>query len=165
MMCATSALNPRSRPKRVDAFFDTTVLVAASERSHPHFELALPVVKRVAAGHDKGFISAHSIAEIYASLTRLPVQPRIQPVEAMRIVNENVLPHFTAIPLQHDDYLRALDIVGGGGWGGPKIYDALLLQCAARCKVKRIYTFNLGDFRKLAPPGLQPLIHAPGSAV
>jgi predicted nucleic acid-binding protein len=147
----------------VDAFFDTTVLVAASEHSHPHFELALAVVKRVAGGHDRGFISAHSIAEVYASLTRLPVQPRIQPVEAMRIVNDNILPHFTAIPLEHEDYLRALDVVGGGGFAGPKIYDALLLQCATRCKVKRIYTFNLTDFRKLASPGLQPLIHAPGN--
>jgi predicted nucleic acid-binding protein len=146
----------------VDAFFDTTVLVAASERSHPHFELALPVVKRVTGGHDRGFISAHSIAEVYASLTRLPVQPRIQPVEAMRIVNDNILPHFTAIPLEHEDYLRALDVVGGGGFAGSKIYDVLLLQCASRCKVKRIYTFNLVDFRKLAAPELQSLIHAPG---
>jgi predicted nucleic acid-binding protein len=147
----------------VDAFFDTTVLVAAAERSHPHFDLALPVVKRVTSGQDRGFISAHSIAEIYASLTRLPVQPRIQPVEAMRIVNDNVLPHFTCIPLEHEDYLRALDVVGGGGFAGPKIYDALLLQCAARRKVARIYTFNLADFRKLAPAALQPLIYAPGS--
>jgi predicted nucleic acid-binding protein len=147
----------------MDAFFDTTVLVAASERSHPHFELALPVFKRVIAGHDRGFICAYSIAEAYTALTRMPVQPRVQPVEAMRIVNDNILPHFTAIPLEQDDYLRALDLVGGGGFAGPKIYDALLLQCAARCKVKRVYTFNLADFRRLAPPELQSLIHAPGS--
>jgi predicted nucleic acid-binding protein len=147
----------------VDAFFDTTVLVAASERSHPHFELAHPVVKRVVSGQDRGLMCAHSIAETYAALTRMPVQPRLQPVEAMRIVNDNILPHFTAIPLERDDYIRALDVVGGGGFAGPKIYDALLLQCAARCKVKRIYTFNMGDFRRLAPPEFQSLIHAPGS--
>lgn len=147
----------------MDAFFDTTVLVAASERSHPQFGLAIPVVKRVVSGTDRGFISAHSIAEIYASLTRLPVQPRIQPVEATRILNENILPHFKDIPLEHEDYLRALDVVGGGGFAGPKIYDVLLLECAARCKVARIYTFNLGDFRRLARPELQALIHAPGS--
>jgi predicted nucleic acid-binding protein len=147
----------------VDAFFDSTVLVAASERSHPHFKVALPVVKRVTGGEAKGFISAHSIAEVYSSLTRLPVQPKIQPAEAMRIVNDNILPHFTTVQLEYDDYLRALDVVGGGGFAGPKIYDALLLQCAARCKVKCIYTFNLGDFNKLAPAALRLLICAPGS--
>jgi predicted nucleic acid-binding protein len=57
--------------------------------------------------------------------------------------------------------LAALDSVSAGGWSGAKIYDALLLRCAARCNVKRIYTFNLKDFRKLAPAALQALIHAP----
>ena len=32
----------------------------------------------------------HSIAEVYAALTRLPVQPRIHPVEAARILTENI---------------------------------------------------------------------------
>jgi predicted nucleic acid-binding protein len=148
----------------VEAFFDTTVPVAASERSHPHFESACPIVGRVTARQEKGLICAHSIAETYASLTRLPLQSRVQPDQAARIVHENILPYFTAIPLEHADYLGALDRVGGGGWSGAKIYDALLLQCAARCKVKRIYTFNLKDFRKLAPACLQALIHAPEPA-
>ena len=148
----------------MDAFFDTSVLVAASEHSHPQFNLALPVVKRVTGGHAKGFISAHSIAEVCASLTRLPVQPRVQPIEAARILNDNILPHFTVVPLEREDYLRALDVVGGGGFAGPKIYDVLLLQCAGRCKVTRIYTFNVGDFRRFAGPDQQSLIHSPGSA-
>jgi predicted nucleic acid-binding protein len=147
----------------VDAFFDTTILVAASERSHPHFEAASAVDRRVRASRDNGVICTHSIAETFASLTRLPVQPRIQPDQAARIVHENILPYFSAVPLEHDDYVAALDTVGTGGWTGAKIYDALLLACAARCKVKRIYTFNLRDFRKLAPTGLQAFIHAPES--
>jgi predicted nucleic acid-binding protein len=145
----------------VKAFFDTTVLVAASERSHPHFETASAALRRVIGGHDNGLICAHSIAETYASLTRLPVQPRVQPDQAARIMHENILPYFTAVPLEQDDYLGALDRVGAGGWSGAKIYDALLLQCAARCKVERVFTFNLKDFRNLAPSGLRAMIHAP----
>jgi PIN domain len=75
----------------VNIFFDTTVLVAASARSHPHYSRARPALLRVAAGKDKGFMSAHSIAEVYAALTRLPVHPRIHPTEAARIVVENIL--------------------------------------------------------------------------
>lgn len=145
----------------MDIFFDTTVLVAASEQSHPHYAQARPALRRVAAGQDKGFMAQHSIAEIFAALTRLPVQPRIHPAEAARIVTENILPHFEVVPLGKEDYLEALNTMASGAWVGAKIYDALLLRCAARCAVKRIYTFNFGDFRRLAPAGLQEKICAP----
>jgi predicted nucleic acid-binding protein len=145
----------------VDIFFDTTVLVAASEQSHPHYAQARPAMLRVAMGRDKGFMGQHSIAEVFAALTRLPVQPRIHPVEAARIVTENILPHFEVVSLDKRDYQEALNTMASGGWIGAKIYDALLLRCAARCAVERIYTFNLGDFRQLAPSGLQEKICAP----
>lgn len=145
----------------MDIFFDTTVLVAASEQSHPHYAQARPALLRIAAGQDKGFIGQHSIAEVFAALTRLPVQPRIHPVEAARIVTGNILPHFEVVPIGKEDYLEAMNMMASGGWSGAKIYDALLLCCAARCEVERIYTFNLGDFRQLAPPGMQEKICGP----
>jgi predicted nucleic acid-binding protein len=145
----------------MNIFFDTTILIAASCASHPHHVQAFPALRRVAAGRDQGFISTHSIAEIYASLTRLPVQPRIHPAEAARIVTDNLLPHFKAVPVEKEDYLAALKIVRDGGWSGAKIYDALMLCCAAKCDVDRIYTFNLGDFRLLAPKNLRGKICAP----
>ncbi|MBV8897788.1 MAG: hypothetical protein JO051_14850 [Acidobacteriaceae bacterium] len=43
----------------------------------------------------------------------------------------------------------------GAGWIGAKIYDVLLLRAASECGAERIYTFNLADFRKLAPEGLR----------
>jgi hypothetical protein len=82
--------------------------VAASERSHPHYAQAWPALRRVAAGKDKGVSSAHSIAEVYASLTRLPVQPRIHPVEAVRIITDNILPHFETVPVGKKDRVEAL---------------------------------------------------------
>jgi len=106
-------------------------------------------------------MSVHSIAEVYASLTRLPVQPRIHPLEAVRIVTDNILAHFEVVSMGKEDYMEALNAVGNGGWSGAKIYDALLLRCAARCTVERIYTFNLGDFKQLAPASLHGIICAP----
>ena len=118
-------------------------------------------MRRVAAGQDKGFMGAHSIAEVYAALTRLPVQPRIHPAEAQRIITHNILPHFEIVTLTKEDYVAVLQEMGSGGIPGSRIYDALLLRCALKCKVDRIYTFNLGDFRQLAPAGLQENICAP----
>ena len=106
-------------------------------------------------------MSLHSIAEMFAALTRLPVQPRIHPIDAARIVTENILPHFEAVPIGKEDYLDALNTMASSGWTGAKIYDALLLRCASRRAVERIYTFNLGDFRQLAPAGLAEKICAP----
>ena len=145
----------------MDIFFDTTVLVAASEQSHPHYAQARPALLRVAAGRDNGFMGLHSIAEVFAAHTRLPVQPRIHPAEAARIVTDNILPHFEVVSLGKEDYLEVLNTMASGGWIGGKIYDALLLRCAGRCAVERIYTFNLGDFRQLAPANLQEKICTP----
>jgi predicted nucleic acid-binding protein len=82
------------------------------------------------------------------------------PTEAARIITDNVLPHFEMVPIARKDYTEALRLVGDGGWAGAKIYDALLIGCAAKCGADRIYTFNLGDFRQLAP-NLEEKICAP----
>lgn len=145
----------------MNIFFDTTVLVAAAAQSHPHYAQALPAVRRVVDRKDKGFFSAHSIAEVFAALTRLPVQPRIHPAEAQRIILENLLPNFELVPLATEDYVAALNTVSSKGWSGAKIYDALLLRCAAKCAADRIYTFNLGDFRQLAQAEMLGAICAP----
>lgn len=145
----------------MDIFFDTTVLVAGSERSHPHYAQARPALLRVAARQDKGFIGLHSLAEVFAAVTRLPVRPRVHPAEAARIVTDNIAPHFEVISLSKEEYLEALNTMASGGWTGAKIYDVLLLRCAAKCPIDRIYTFNIGDFRQLAPADLQQKICAP----
>lgn len=142
-------------------FVDTSVLVAASQSAHPHHAQALPVLRRVARGKDQGFIGVHSIAETYAALPPLPVQPRIHPTEAGRIICENILKNFTLVPAGEAEYLQALTVVQDIGWPGAKVCDALLLACAARSGAERIYTFNLGDFRGLASAELQARICAP----
>ncbi len=113
-------------------FLDASVLVTASESSHPHHAQALPVLRRVAKGEDRGAIGVHSITETYAAITRLPVQPRIHPSEAGRIIRENILQHFTLVPAGEAEYLQALAAVQQSGWPGAKINDALLLASQVR---------------------------------
>ena len=83
----------------MNVFFDTSVLVAGSEHGHPHYAQARPALVRVAAWQDNGFMGLHSLGEVFAALTRLPVHARINPAEAARIVTENILPHFEVISL------------------------------------------------------------------
>lgn len=145
----------------MNIFFDTSVLVAASVQAHPHFLQARQAFLQVAAGEHQGFMSAHSIAEAYAGLTRVPIQPRVHPSQAERILHENILPHFQVVMIEREDYIAALKRVADAGWPGAKIYDALLLRCAAKCNADRIYTFNLADFRALASAEQQGIICAP----
>jgi predicted nucleic acid-binding protein len=142
-------------------FFDTNVLVASSSSAHPHFVQASAAMARVAEGKDKGLISQHSIAEVYASLTRLPVVPRIHPLEAARMIRDNILHNFESVAIAKQDYLEALEMVSNSGWPGAKIYDALLLQCAQKSRAQRIYTFNLKDFKQLATGRLQEMVCTP----
>lgn len=54
---------------------DTSVLVAAMVETHPMHECALHWLQRIKDGGDVGIVAAHSIAELYAILTTLTVQP------------------------------------------------------------------------------------------
>src|SRR5437899_4686508 len=98
---------------------DTSVLVAAMVESHPAHDRALPWLQRVRDGSDAGLVAAHSLAELYAILTTLPVRPRISPATAGELIRTNVLAYFEVVSLDAADYaeviqrLESLDIQGG----------------------------------------------------
>ncbi|MFZ1890105.1 MAG: PIN domain-containing protein [Candidatus Binataceae bacterium] len=135
----------------MDIFFDTSVLVAAAVRHHPHHSQAASALSDVIGGSYSGFLSVHSIAETYAVLTRLPVQPAIHPSEALRIIEENILAHLRPLSLGAREYREVLREVAEAGLTGGVIYDALLLRCARKRNFYRIYTFNVSHFRIVAP--------------
>ncbi|MBD2360577.1 PIN domain-containing protein [Anabaena minutissima FACHB-250] len=128
--------------------FDTSVLVAAFEVSHPRHHVCLPWLQQAQEKKIDGCFSTHTFAELYSVLTRLPVRPPISPVIAQRLINEN-LHFFTAIPLTADDYQQAiasmvtLNLPGGG------IFDALIAQAALKAEVDILLTLNPSHFTRL----------------
>lgn len=132
-------------------FCDTSVLVAASVRAHPHFNRARPILEAVASGRDEGVVACHSLAEAYSALTSLPLSPRLQPLEAERLIDVNVRAHFRLQPVPAAAYGAAIRGCVALSLGGGAVYDALLVECARRARCDRIYTFNLTDFRRIAP--------------
>ena len=95
-------------------FFDTSVLVAASVQQHPHPPEAHATVTRTLKDGHQTYISMHSVAEFYSSLTRLPVQPMVHPAEAARILEDNILPNFEAVPLELNDYRDVVAAISSG---------------------------------------------------
>ena len=139
-------------------FCDTSVLVAACIRNHPHYERARPILEAIAGGKEAGVISTHSLAEMFSALTSVPVVPRILPSEAQSIIATNIQRHFQLVAVTPAMYARAVEICVARGVGGGKVYDALLIECARHSKADRIYTFNLHDFRLLAPDLVERLV-------
>lgn len=142
-------------------FLDTNVLVAALIKQHVDHERSFAVLDPVLNGKDDGFVSAHSLAEMYAVMTKLPVPYRHTPEQALLSIEENVLKHFKTVNLTASDYAALLREAAGIGIQGGTIYDAILLKSAAKSDADRIYTLNLKHFQAIAPPEISPLLSAP----
>lgn len=139
---------------------DTSVLVAGMVESHPSHEQALPWLRRVKAGADSGVVAAHSLAEVYAILTTLPLQPRISPMEARRLIERNVLSVCEVVPLSEMDYADVVSHLASTGIRGGATYDALILHTATKMEIEKIMTLNERDFRRVYP-SLSDKIAAP----
>jgi predicted nucleic acid-binding protein len=108
-------------------------------------------LESIASGEKIGFVSVHSLAEAFSALTSAPITPRILPSEARDIIATNIRKHFKLVAVTSEMYQRAIEVCVGCGLGGGKVYDALLLECARHSQADQIFTFNLQDFRRLAP--------------
>ena len=84
--------------------FDTSVLVAAVVEPHPMHRRALPWLQRAKAEECDFVVASHTLAELYAVLTTLPVRPRISPAVAWRLVHENVETSAKIVSLTPSDY-------------------------------------------------------------
>ena len=129
-------------------FFDTSVLVAAFWRGHRDHESSLKLV--AAANNKKSACALHTLAEVYATMTSLPVKDVIPPDQALLFVHE-IRDRFTVVTLNEDQYLRTIEQAAEHGFTSGRIYDALLLRCAAKVKAEVIYTWNLKHFQSIDP--------------
>lgn len=128
--------------------FDTSVLVAACEVSHPRHDVCLPWLQQAQEKEIDGYLSTHTFAELYSVLTRLPVRPAISPAIAQRLIDEN-LHLFVAIPLTADDYPQAIACMVGLNLLGGGIFDALIAQAALKAEVDILLTLNPSHFTRL----------------
>lgn len=131
--------------------FDTLVLVAAMLESHPAHERALPWLQRAKRKEIVAVVAAHSLAELYAILTRLPLKPPIPPSLAWQMLRENVLALLEVIPLSEGDYHPVLEHLSQTGIAGGVTYDALIAYAAIKAQVDQLLTLNEKDFRKVYP--------------
>lgn len=130
------------------AFFDTSVLVPVFYGDHVHHRASLELF--IQFDKSTGCCGAHSLAEVYATLTRMPGKHRISGEQALLFVN-SIRERLTVVALSANEYVDALQgsaalgIVGGG------IYDAMLAHCAVKAHAEKIYTWNARHYGLCGP--------------
>jgi len=134
----------------VNVLFDTSVIIAALLPKHPSHAPCFVQLQAAELRQIQGYLSTHSLAEVYSVMTRMPSQPRMSPQEAT-ILLERCLQYLEAVPLETADYRAAivqmttLNLTGGG------IFDALIAQAALKVSADRLLTLNLSHFSRLTP--------------
>jgi len=133
--------------------FDTSVLVAALVQPHPLHSRALSWLKKAKAEEFELIVSSHTIAELYAVLSTLPVSPRITPGLAWRLIHESVEPVASVRSLSSSDYFATIKRMSDLGISGGAVYDGLIVKTARKSEVDRVLTFNGNDFKRIWPEG------------
>ena len=129
-------------------FFDTSVLVAVFYGDHPAHEAAIQCYQD--ANPRTSCCAAHSVAELYAVMTRLPVRPAIAPEQCMLFIND-VRERCALVGLTGAEYLATVASAARAGLPGGKVCDALILACAGKAGAEVVYTLNARDFERIAP--------------
>jgi predicted nucleic acid-binding protein len=129
-------------------FFDTSVLISAVLSEHKSHAIAASWLQAALTGKIHGMISPQCIAEFYAVLTRLPLEPKILPGQVKHLIEQNLC-YLEIQILQLEDYQRAVSRLSDLGLPGGVVFDALLDEVAVRESADQLLTFNLKDFRRL----------------
>ena len=130
---------------------DTSVLVAAMLSDHVHHDASARCLSLVLDEGIEFAVSAHTLVEVYAVLTRLPRTPRISPADAHRLIQHNILTSACVVALTGEDYAALLDHLVRAGIRGGATYDALIAKAAELAKVDLLVTQNVAHFQRVWP--------------
>jgi len=130
---------------------DTSVLVAAIIEAHPAHDLALSWLQRVKNTEAAGVVASHSIAELYAILTTLPIHPKISPKVAKQLIEQDIFSVCEIVALSDEDYKAVITHLAETGLSGGVTYDALIVYAALKAGVDNVVTLNEKDFRRIYP--------------
>lgn len=132
--------------------FDTSTLIAALVEGHPAHHGAYPWLRSVKDGHHVGLLSAHSLAELYSKLTRIPFAAgTLTAAKVPQIIESDIDLLFAVISLSGDDYLTVVKHLAQQNLVGGIIFDALIFYAAVKAEADQLLTLNPKHFRQIYP--------------
>lgn len=135
-------------------FFDTSVLVPVFYVNHVHHEASFALFLRF--DKSTGCCGAHSLAEVFSTLTRMPGKHRISSAQAMLFVG-SICERLSLVSLDGEEYAKALGAAAALGVVGGGIYDAMLAHCALKAQAETIYSWNARHYAQCGPDVTQRL--------
>jgi predicted nucleic acid-binding protein len=139
----------------VISFVDTSVFIASFDASHIHHAQSTLLFDRLSPAETR--CGAHTLAEVYAVLTRLPKPHRLRPDEALFFVDKGV-ERAEGVALTAGEYHATVRKAVADGVPGGNVCDALLLACARKANADVVYTWNLGHFRGASPDWAERIV-------
>lgn len=128
------------------AFFDTSVLIPVFLEDHEHHEKSLQAF--LLAERRLDGCAAHSLAEVYSTMTRLPGRHRLSGEQVLLFL-ENIRERLALVALTGEEHHATIRDAAALGITGGTIYDALIARCALKAKADSIYTWNTRHFSQL----------------
>jgi predicted nucleic acid-binding protein len=129
---------------------DTSCLVAAVVAAHPQHSACLGWLSHAKQGAIEVVISAHSIAELFAVLTRLPAKPKITGPAALQLI-AGILACVKPVVLSPQGYEDLINALAQAGLVGGVVYDGIIAKVAELESVDHLLTLNMADFQRLWP--------------
>jgi predicted nucleic acid-binding protein len=125
------------------------VLIAAFIESHPKHKSALALLIKAKDKEFELFVSSHTILEIYSVLTSAPFKPKITPLIAKQLIENNIKNIEKTVYLTDDNYFAIVEKMSNSNLSGGIVYDAIIVECALKAKVDEVLTINPKDFLRL----------------
>ena len=129
---------------------DTSALVAAVSSWHEHHDRTCAEIERREHGKEELVLSAHSLAETYAVLTRLPAPHRLRAADAIALIESNWRDTPT-VQLTGAEMWSALREAGRRAMIGGQMYDVLIALAALKAEATTIITWNVRHYEAFAP--------------
>ena len=137
---------------------DTSCLVAAVCAWHRHHDATRREIERRDAAGEKLVLAAHSLAEAFSVLTRLPEPHRLRSNDAFALIEAN-WGETRLVALTGPDYRATLRRCRDVGIGGGAVYDALIAACARKARVATLLTWDLEGVERFLED--EPAVRAP----
>jgi predicted nucleic acid-binding protein len=142
----------------ISYLLDTSCLVAAVCAWHRFHDATRREIERRDAAGEKLILSAHSLAEAFSVLTRLPEPHRLRPSDALELIEAN-WGQTGLVALTGPDYRATLRRCRDVGIGGGAVYDALIAACARKARVATLLTWDLEGFERFLED--EPAVRTP----
>ena len=131
------------------ALYDSSALVALYVEAHPRHQVMIDTHLDLLNDEGEFYICAHSLAELYSTITKGVSYLNFSPVMAETLIQETIMPLFQVVELDKVDYLAVINFLKKHNLRGGIIYDALIARASANVEAASLVTFNIKDFKRI----------------